>query len=399
MRGFFFTHMSHLRIAFVGSFYKEAVNGVVNAGYQLALNLAHAGVKIFIYSLRSSQDHAPRPHEHIQYRFFRRHRFPLLLSVDFKEHLKRNIDQIDLVHLHSVFIPLHYPLVRLLLTLGIPYVITPHGGYIRPSLAKTLSRNYVFKRLYIQLIEKFIVTHAQALIALVEREASDIRSFGFAGEIAVIPNSNPSTIMGTFPPAQPVRRFLLFLGRYDVEAKGLVYLLDLFKELAALDSSLELQLHGQGKDKSNLEQYVADKQIPRVHIGDPVYGDMKVQALQACTIYIQPSSFEVFGLSIIEAMLSAKAVAISRGCYLSSLFEQNHTGFVLPVEPGEAAHKLFEVLRHPDELIQQGVALRNLALKEFDVGTITKNTITLYRKIIKKGTTSEKKDHERVQRF
>ena len=71
--------------------------------------------------------------------------------------------QPDVVHLHSVFIPAHAQLARVLRHLRIPYVLSPHAGL-------NLWRGRLKKAVYGAVIEKPYFRRAAAIFVLTNRE-------------------------------------------------------------------------------------------------------------------------------------------------------------------------------------------------------------------------------------
>jgi glycosyltransferase involved in cell wall biosynthesis len=372
-----------VRVAFVGRFSNASVNGVENSGFYLAQELVRHQVEVFFYSISNKTERFTDLYQ-IQHRLFAAPRFFFGLSKEFRFFLRTNPDRIDVYHLHSVFIPRHFFISYLLNSKKLPYVITPHGGYIRKALQRTLRTHRLIKMLYINFIERYITNHARAMIATTERESRDNRSFGYKGPMYVVPNLNPPFIPASTIEEPTSGETILFLGRYDVLHKGLLFLLDTFRHLSELLPDVQLVFHGNGKDKGLLERKVQREKIPRVIINDPVYGVDKLRVLQNCTLYCQPSAFESFGLSLVEAMLAGKPVVLTEECYLSSMLRENGLGLIIPVDAQVAAESIQKFLNNPEELVRQGKALQALALKEFDATKVAHDTLQVYRSVLNK---------------
>ncbi len=128
---------------------------------------------------------------------------------------------VDLVHLHSVFVPMNTAVSR---AWAGPVLVSPHGGYDPISLR----RSFLRKRAYSALYEKAMVRRSAAAVALTKVEAAQIRAFAGTVPTAVVPN-------GVAPPSpggdgmalrgalgiDPDARLALFVGRLDVRHKGL----------------------------------------------------------------------------------------------------------------------------------------------------------------------------------
>jgi glycosyltransferase involved in cell wall biosynthesis len=128
---------------------------------------------------------------------------------------------VDLVHLHSVFVPMNAALSR---AWSGPVVVSPHGGYDPISLR----RSFLRKKAYSALYEKAMVRRSATAVALTEVEAAQIRAYAGAVTTAVVPNGvTPRSPNGDGMRLRdalgicPDVRLALFVGRLDVRHKGL----------------------------------------------------------------------------------------------------------------------------------------------------------------------------------
>lgn len=76
----------------------------------------------------------------------------------------------------------------------------------------------------------------------------------------------------------------------------------------------------------------------------------------ACSVYVQPSVTEGFGIEILEAMAHARPVIASEGAGASELVEDGVTGFVIPIRDVDGIAEAIEWCRvHPKEAAEMGI--------------------------------------------
>jgi glycosyltransferase involved in cell wall biosynthesis len=120
-------------------------------------------------------------------------------------------------------------------------------------------------------------------------------------EVAIIPNGVPGDWMLREP--EPTRRHLLFLGRLDVEQKGLDLLFD---ALALVASQLPLPLVVAGAGPPAQEAFVR-RRVQELGLGSQVQvvgkvlGEAKHALLREAAFLVMPSRFEASPLVLLEA--------------------------------------------------------------------------------------------------
>jgi glycosyltransferase involved in cell wall biosynthesis len=283
----------------------------------------------------------------------------------------------DLVHMHSVFIPRQASLARQLRQLGIPYIMTPHGG-LSPEV---LRHNRIKKSIYAKLIERPRCLSAAMLTASIGEEA-DICAFLGAARVP-IRNMPVGVDMEMLAAAQWKRnlspRRLVFLGRFDVHVKGI----DVLLGIAGLMRDHEFHLYGL-QDRATRERL---RQIrcgcaSNVFFHPPVYGAEKTQVLCDATLYIQMSRSESFGISIAEAMQLGVPCAISNEIHIAAAFREHDLGLLLPIDSAAASMALTRALQSPEKLDRWSQRAREYALNNFDSRIAAERHVDLYREVI-----------------
>lgn len=180
---------------------------------------------------------------------------------------------------------------------GVPYLLEPRGAY-DPHIMR---RKRSLKRLWWALGERTLVQRADAIHVFFEAERAHLEALGYRGPVVVASN-------GLVQPDDTrwdggSGGFLLWLGRFDPEHKGIDLLL---RAMAILppDRRPQLRLHGpdwRGR-KATIDRGVAELGLrPWVTIGPAVYGDAKRKLLARCGAFVYPSRWDACPNSVLEA--------------------------------------------------------------------------------------------------
>lgn len=284
----------------------------------------------------------------------------------------------DVVHMHSVFQLKHATLARRLVRQGIPYVIKPGGGL----LPQILQRERFKKTLYSWLVEKRFFYDAKAVAMVTPREEQNIRAFvpRYKGIIRWMPNPvDAKYLEGQSWNGDAGTKRLVYLGRFDVLHKGIDILVEVVRHLP----DVELHMYGtEDRETRNWFEQIKSNLPPNVHLHKPVYGAEKFKALADATVYIQTARWEVFGISIAEAMYLGTPCAIANTLNLAELFDQHDLGLVLPTNPQEAATHLLEVLNQPTRLHHWSKQAQAFAHTHFHPRAVALNYLKLYKEAI-----------------
>jgi glycosyltransferase involved in cell wall biosynthesis len=260
----------------------------------------------------------------------------------------------------------------------IAYIITPNA--ISPQLFK---RGKLKKLLYGGLVEKSRFQKASGLTAVTPREEKHIRQYipKYKGHMRCIPNPiDLSELCQDSWQANTKSRKIVYLGRYDVLHKGIDILI---KIASFLPENIEVHLYGTKDAKTQDWFNQLQKNLPRnVFIHGPVFGAMKVKILTEACLYIQTSRWEVFGISIAEAMYLGVPCAVTNTVNLSEIFQQHDLGCVLSSEPQQAAMQLSEVLDNPDQLHRWSQRSKLYAKEHFQAQIVAESFLNFYQEVI-----------------
>lgn len=212
--------------------------------------------------------------------------------------LEGAFDGADMVVLHSGWT---YHNVRAAATarkLGIPYVLEPRGAY-DPSI---VNRRALVKRVWWTALERRLVLGARAIHLFFEQERPHLGALGYGGPVLIAPNGVNAPREDRWDGGSG--GYLLWLGRFDPEHKGLDTLLEAMKSLPAA-SRPELRLHGpdwRGR-KRRVEMMVRQLGLQeRVRVGPAAYGEEKRRLLIQAAGFVYPSRWDACPNSVLEAL-------------------------------------------------------------------------------------------------
>jgi glycosyltransferase involved in cell wall biosynthesis len=286
-------------------------------------------------------------------------------------------------HTHPVFQAQHATLAHQLQQQGISYVIKPAGGL----LPQVLERGRIQKLLFGWLLEKRRFQKAGAIAVVTPREEESVRSFvpHYSGIVRWMPNPVDAQSLNQqewwnvdIDPLAPKR--VVYLGRFDVLHKGIDRLVAIARHLP----DIEFHLYGteDAKTKAWLD-HIRHDQPRNVFFHPPVYGADKFRIVAEASLYIQPARWEVFGISIAEAMYLGTPCAIADSIHFAELFQQNNLGVVFPGEdPKTAANDLEAVLAEPEQLSHWSANAQAFAHEHFEPERVAQNYLQLYRDVL-----------------
>jgi glycosyltransferase involved in cell wall biosynthesis len=220
--------------------------------------------------------------------------------------LERILEGQDLLVLHSGWSSYNLAAARAAVRMGVPYVLMPHGAY-EPNVFRRRSTS---KQLWWRLFEHQLVTAALAIHVFFEEQIDELRQIGYAGPVVVAPNG---ISMPDFARGADRAEYLLWMGRFDIETKGLDLLLN---ALASLDPSARPRLRLHGPDwrggKQQTAQLVRELGLEDVvAIGPPLYGSQKWEALRECGLFVFPARWDAQSVMVLEAAAAGAPLLVT----------------------------------------------------------------------------------------
>ncbi len=179
----------------------------------------------------------------------------------------------------------------------------------------------------------------------------------------------------------PTARLVLTVGRL-VPQKGYDILLEAIPDVLQQEPQAHFLWAGQGPQQNELRT-----RIIALGVGDNVHllGRRRdVPALMAAAdLFVLPSRFEGFPLSVLEAMVAALPVVGTHVCGISEAVVDGATGrLVMAEQPAVLAAAIIETLTQPTLAAQWGRAGRELVYQRFSAERMARETSDIYQELI-----------------
>ena len=220
-------------------------------------------------------------------------------------------------------------------------------------------------------------------IAVSPSAKSSITKYFSGHDIEVIPNGVDTT---RFSPKQPkITKFndkkitILFTGRIE-KRKGLIYLLQAFRQLKKDYKNIRLIIVGKGPLGKSLQKFVKQNKIEDVHFEGFVPVKDLPRYYSTANIYCSPALFgESFGIVLLEGMSAGLPVVAFNISGYNDVVANLEDGLLAnPRDVHDLYEKLELLIRHPS-LIKEIGARGRLKAKRFTWETIAKKNINFYK--------------------
>jgi glycosyltransferase involved in cell wall biosynthesis len=247
----------------------------------------------------------------------------------------------------------------------------PCVAMVQWLFAREMARKY---HLPVHLLERAGVRAHRRMIALSADLAGRLRAANPAAEVEVIPEGVDP---GAFRALAPRRPAAVYLGRLDIDQKGLDCLLDAFA-VAARSTDARLVIAGDGRDREPLVERCRRLGIrERVDFAGRVEGAAKFELLASARVVCMPSRYEAFGMVAAEALACATPVlAFDIDCLREVV--PAFAGRLVPVgDVGAYARALVDLLDHPETCLAMGQRGRRFA-RRFDWDEIAERQERVY---------------------
>ncbi len=379
-----------MKILQVSPFFAPKFGGPVTAISLLSKELVKRGHTVTIvtsdldYDTKYSDDLAKSGVEVIAFHTVAN--FGLFIyTPSMKKWLKRNVSQYDIIHLHNFRGYQNSLTASYAKMFKIPYIEHAHGS-ILPFFEKQF-----LKRLYDQVWGLIILKNASKAIASCKSESAQYKIMGIdENKIEIIPNGVDLSqflnlpVRGRFRSRYGIannEKIILFLGRLH-KIKGIDLLIDAYAELQKEQPNIRLFIVGPDDNfLSDLHDQISRLNFnnPPVFTG-PLFNQEKLEAYIDSDIYVLPSRYETFPISVLEAWACGLPVIVTKGCLISDLVEQ--AGCVAKPDAGSIKNSLQTLLQDENFAKQLGERGQILVKNEFNNVIVTSKIESLYIRIV-----------------
>lgn len=365
-----------MAIVHVGEYAHDALNGVSATVAGQCDALHREGVALEIWNFDSTITEVREGTTQCGIPLFQLPRFqhPLvaasMLPATTRQWIKSRRAEIHRLHLHSVFVPSN----NLLADLGIPYIVTPNGGWGEGVLK---GRNRFLKSVWIALREKKLWSRAQAIQAVSESEARELAQLPGMARIIYIPNGVE------IPPLKQIhgaRAVWLYLGRFAVEHKGLDRLISSYARCLKSSEALpKLVLAGPDfrEGKTAVLQMIAEHALEdHVVLRDPVVGEEKGRLFGEASLFVHTSRWDGMPLSVLEAMAHGLPCLVTEGTNMVPVIREFDCGF----PAGDSLEEIQKamILAQESNLKGMGARARHCVEEHFSWSSVAAKLMSLY---------------------
>ncbi len=372
-----------------------AYGGTCRAAWELARALVRKQQQVVVYTSDALDAHARAhlPFEVVDgveihrvrnlsnHLAWKRAFFPL----GFGRRLHAALRRADVAHLHEFRSYQNAVALPRMEKLDVPFVLTAQGG-----LPRIMGR-HALKILYDQSVGQRILRNAARLHALNEMEREQFIELGVEPErVAILPNGVDLEQYRSLPPADGFRaRFdipegvpiVLFLARVN-KIKGVDFLVSSFELLCRASPQTVLVIVG--PDDGYLPEVKRQVQVlgieGQVRFTGYLDGDDKLQAYQAASVYVLPSAYEMFAITLLESLACGTPIIATDRCGLADFVRQNDLGSIVTYgDVGGLKNEIIRILGRPRDVHRRAGYGRQYVLDHFGWDSIAENWLKVYK--------------------
>jgi glycosyltransferase involved in cell wall biosynthesis len=296
--------------------------------------------------------------------------------------VKKAIKNFDIVHMHNYYtfqnvIVHHYAKKH-----DIPYVLQAHG-----SVATYFERGSL-KKIFDAIWGYTILRDASKLIAATPTEAERYKSMGISEDkIEIVPNGIDLAEFENLPQRGQFRKkyglndaqkVVLYLARIH-KIKGPDLLAKAFAELSKDVADAKLAIVGPDDGYlTALKELIRELKIEEdVVFTGPLYGRDKLGAYVDADVYVLPSVYETFPVSVPEACACGTPVIVTDRCGIADVID-GQVGLVVPYYKEQLQHALLYMLGDNKIRLQFGEKGKLLVHEKFNWQKITEQVENIY---------------------
>lgn len=261
----------------------------------------------------------------------------------------------------------------------VPYAINCDGAQLRPDLLKDCFKRFFIKRsaanlangrsakeyfLYYGSKEANIYFHNFSSLYDKDILTSTITAEekSLIKDRIKIENKKIAIAVGRFIP----------LKRYDV----------LIKAWKKVNPEYKLIIIGGGEEKENYENLIRQNNLNNIMLVDYKNKEELKEYYKAADLFVHPTSSDVWGLVINEAMSYGLPVITTDKCVAGlELIKDNENGFIVPVGDIEKLAQKINIILN-DDILQKKMANKNLeVIKPYTIENVAKNHIDTFERI------------------
>lgn len=264
--------------------------------------------------------------------------FDELGSKTFKEYVGNF--KPDICILHSFYYVEYNNIIKELQRQHIPYLIEPHGSFGHAAMQKSRIKKIIAN----STVFRGQIKKAVGYVFLNEEEKRD--SIYHKEYEIVIPNGiETDTIIHDFKRGEDFSFY--FIGRYDINHKGLDYLLDALDILENKKTIISISFWGSGTTEvvSQITNRVKQYKYVKVNVHKPVFGIEKDKLLEQIGPMLLTSRYEGFPMTVLEAWSYGNPCIVTPGTNVKSEVIDYSLGWGVDLSASSIAQAILKALK------------------------------------------------------
>jgi glycosyltransferase involved in cell wall biosynthesis len=272
----------------------------------------------------------------------------------------------------------------------VPVISTIHGTFTNASgdfWKKWASQDNISRTSSIigPLFEKITVKMPVDIIHTVSiASKDDIIDFNAksSGNVTVIPNGinlNDYDYLGF---KKDYQNYVIFIARLVI-VKNLDVVISAFKDVVKKVPNAKLIVVGDGPMRDKWEKMVSELHLDQnIEFTGYISHEKKIELLSKCSSLLLPSSFEPFGLVLLEAFAMSKPVLVSDQRAFYEIVDEGVDGFILPThDASKWAEKIIFLLSNKTICQDMGNKGRLKVESKFNIDNVVNKMESLYTEI------------------
>ena len=192
--------------------------------------------------------------------------------------------------------------------------------------------------------------------------------------------------------AGPADLLLGTVGRLDEPKKGLPVFLAAARILARDLPRVRFAVVGDGPARAAIEARATREGVSHRTVFAGTRRDIPA-VMSALDLFVQPSLWEGFGVTLLEAMVAGRPIVASRVGGMPEVVRDGETGLLVPPgDPGALAAACAALLRDRDRAARLGHAGRKRVEAEFGIDRLVAELASLYRSILQDRVRSSREE-------
>ncbi|MBK8807287.1 MAG: glycosyltransferase family 4 protein [Bacteroidales bacterium] len=298
------------------------LNGVNKVVYNMATEQHKAGKNVSVWGIANDVKH-DYPKRIFKTILFKSEWFPWAISGKLKRAILQNKRAV--FHLHGGWIPLFSSLAVFFDSLGIKFVLTPHGSYNTLAMDKSARQ----KKVYHLFFEKKLVELAHKIHCIGKSEIIGLHKICENAKPFLLPYGFEYTPQNMVLSKED--SFTIgFVGRLDIHTKGLDLLMEAFLFFQKSHPNSRLWLIGEGEGRALIERFIREQKIKNVVLWGKKFGEEKDALIQKMHVFAHPSRNEGMPTAVLEALSLGVPTIVTHATNIGDYVHEYNAGIVIP---------------------------------------------------------------------